>query len=297
MEIVARAGDLHYLRPNVAAVLVHIDLDGVRVHPASLAALAAGRSLASAWGATLYAAVIASDKSAALEVTQSPVGRGGADKLIVSVCDRKTAPLWASVGHAWQAVLDQLRPRVVLFGADAPAAIELGGRTASRIGARLLVRARVGDAQGADVELRDRSGAQFRVADSGAAVALIGSAASSPAAGIEDNLEAITLVTSEPPETRFELGATATAPASIVQQLRPIVIVADDVGDAAHRDAQRLATLLGGSVTRASAIRHAHADLCVTVGNINVDVAGCAHAIELAPPDVAEAVRRLEQAS
>ena len=43
---------------DVACVLVHIDLDGDRPHPSSVAALAAGRAVASSWGATLYAALV-----------------------------------------------------------------------------------------------------------------------------------------------------------------------------------------------------------------------------------------------
>jgi len=46
----------------VAAVLVHIDLDDAeRPDASSLIALAAGRHVASSWGATLYAAVIVHD--------------------------------------------------------------------------------------------------------------------------------------------------------------------------------------------------------------------------------------------
>ena len=49
----------------MAAVLVHIDLDGARPHASSLQALAAGRVVASSWGATLYAAVIVHDPNQA----------------------------------------------------------------------------------------------------------------------------------------------------------------------------------------------------------------------------------------
>jgi hypothetical protein len=87
----------------VGAVLVHIDLDGDRPHPASLAALAAGRAVASSWGATLYAALVAhdpSDRSApdstaqvvttanlpGIEGTQSTLARAGADKVVVACC-------------------------------------------------------------------------------------------------------------------------------------------------------------------------------------------------------------------
>jgi hypothetical protein len=61
LAILALVGDLLYLRPTVAAVLVHIDLDGDKPHPSSLVALAAGRQVASSWGATLYAALILHD--------------------------------------------------------------------------------------------------------------------------------------------------------------------------------------------------------------------------------------------
>lgn len=122
----------------MAAVLVHIDLEGKRPHRASLVALAAGRQLASSWGATLYAAVIAKDAS---DVDAAALGKAGADKIMVATTEAAIAPLWAAVGGAWQTVLDQLRPRLVLFGADAPSAPELAPRTGARIGARLLMRA------------------------------------------------------------------------------------------------------------------------------------------------------------
>src|SRR5207342_725777 len=95
-------------------------------------------------------------------------------KIVVAMTDTPVAPLWAAVGGAWQGILDHLRPRLVLFGADSPSAAELGPRTGARIGARLLMRART--LGGDDVELRDRDGGYVRVGDSGAAVALIGRA-------------------------------------------------------------------------------------------------------------------------
>ena len=178
----------------MGAVLVHIDLDGDRAHLSSLTALAAGRAVASSWGATLYAALVAHDPSegeareapdstarvvAASRVPgigaiQAALARAGADKVVVAVTDAPIAPLWSAVGTAWQGVIDHLRPRLVLFGADAPSAPELGPRTAARIGARLLMRARA--TPGDHVELRDRDGGHVRAADGGAAVVLVGSA-------------------------------------------------------------------------------------------------------------------------
>ena len=87
---------------DVGAVLVHIDLDGDHVEPSSLAALAAGRAVASSWGATLYAALIAHDPNARrdpggddptapirlhsttdLSDVQNELGLAGADKIVV----------------------------------------------------------------------------------------------------------------------------------------------------------------------------------------------------------------------
>ena len=158
----------------MGAVLVHIDLDGERPHPSSLAALSAGRVVASSWGATLYAALVLQDPDprAAPETTgkistssrlpgvdaiQSSLARAGADKIVIAVTDTPVAPLWSAVGSAWETIIDHLRPRLVLFGADSPSAAELGPRTGAKIGARLLMRARI--LGGEEIELRDREAA------------------------------------------------------------------------------------------------------------------------------------------
>lgn len=89
----------------MGAVLVHIDLDGDRPHPSSMAALAAGRAVASSWGATLYAAFIASDPSEqanpGISGIQVAIARAGADKCVVAVTDAPIVPLWSAVGSAW----------------------------------------------------------------------------------------------------------------------------------------------------------------------------------------------------
>ncbi|MEO7733693.1 MAG: hypothetical protein ABIY55_22200, partial [Kofleriaceae bacterium] len=146
----------------MAAVLVHIDLDGDRPHESSSQALAAGRAVASSWGATLYAAVIVHEpahdpddpaavgvaaarvpgEAKAIEAVRAALARGGADKIVVAKTSAPIVPLWAALGAAWQGVVEHLRPRLVVFGADAPSAAELGPRTAARIGARLMLRAR-----------------------------------------------------------------------------------------------------------------------------------------------------------
>ena len=98
---------------DVAVVLVHIDLDGDRLTPSSLVALAAGRHVATSWGATLYAAVIAHDPNrarlaearadrrscAGLDSLQTKLARVGADKILVALsdvrmrrCGRASAP-------------------------------------------------------------------------------------------------------------------------------------------------------------------------------------------------------------
>ena len=139
-----------------------------------------------------------------LEATQNTLARAGADKVVVALTDAVVAPLWAAVGGAWQGVLDHLRPRLVLFGADAPSAAELAPRTGARIGARLLIRARAIGVD--DVELRDRDGGYVRVSDSGAAVVMIGRA---DAAGQGDaDIDLVVLAIPGGADPRIELAST-----------------------------------------------------------------------------------------
>jgi hypothetical protein len=322
----------------VAAVLVHIDLDGEQPHPSSLAALAAGRATASSWGATLYAAVVVHDamegssaadstaqivarKIAGIDGVRGALAKAGADKVIVGVSDAPVSPLWASVGVAWQSILDHLRPRLVLFGADAPSAPELGPRTGARIGARLLLRARaVGDDQ---IELRDRDGGYARLADGGAAVALIG--AGRPSHEGDDEIDIVALVVPGGADARIELAGTA--PAELAHTLGTIVAIGDDA--AADPEVlgatQRLARLIGAHVVggpaavRAGLIapgavveRHTPLapELCVAIGTPALDLAGATSLVQIGPaasktadgalagppgPSLVELVRALER--
>ncbi len=304
LAILALVGDLHYLRPTVAAVLVHIDLDGDRPHASSLVALAAGRQVASSWGATLYAALIAYDPSEAsgaastvqvlnakklplLEAAQQILARTGADKIVVAMTDTPVSPLWATIGNAWQGVIDHLRPRLVLFGADAPAAAELAPRTGARIGARLLMRAR--SLGGDDIELRDRDGGYVRAADSGAAVALVGRAekSSHAAVGTEDDIDVVVLALPGGADTRLEL-ATSTA-AEVTHTLGTLIALGDDVlaDKKIVADAKKLAAQLGAqivgtkaagkTVPKGAVVDRATPlapDVCIAIGNAQLDLAG-----------------------
>lgn len=192
---------------DVGAVLVQIDLDGDRPHASSLVALAAGRAIASSWGATLYAAlvmhdptgrsapdapaqVVSASRLAGIDEIQTALARGGADKVMVAVIDEPVGPAWAVVGTAWQRVLERLRPRLVLLGADAASASELAARTAEHLGARLLTHARAVELD--ELELRDRDGSRARVSDAGTAVALIGG--DHPALDCDDDVDLELLV-------------------------------------------------------------------------------------------------------
>jgi hypothetical protein len=284
----------------VAAVLVHIDLDGDRPHPSSLAALAAGRLVASSWGATLYAAVIARDTNDArspdstthaLTTTQVPgferlqpeLSRAGADKLVIALSDVAVTPLWASVGTVWQGVLDHLRPRLVLFGADAPSAIEVAPRTGAKIGARLLVRARPIGVE--DVELRDRDGGYVRSADGGAAVVLVGAAPAQPAG--DDDIDVIVLALPGGGDDRVE--QTGTGALVVTDTPTTVIVLGDDAAadsaivDDARWLAKRLdARLLGPrTVAGSEAIVERRTplapELCVQIGTVepgSIDIAG-----------------------
>lgn len=294
----------------MGAVLVHIDLDGDRPHPASLTALAAGRAVASSWGATLYAALIAQDPSErsspdstarviaaahlpGLVGIQSDLARAGADKVVVAITDAPIAPLWAAVGSAWQGVLDHLRPRLVLFGADAPSALELGPRTGARIGARLLLRAR--STAGDHVELRDRDGGTVRASDGGAAVVLVGTARVEPGRGDED-IDLVVLAASGGGDPRIELAGSSAAE---ITHAAAIVAIGDDVAadPGVVRGAARLARVLGAHVVGGVAAAKAgivlpgavlergapvSPTICVAVGTTTLDLAGAAALIRIA---------------
>jgi electron transfer flavoprotein alpha subunit len=273
----------------VAAVLVHIDLEGDRPHRSSLVALAAGRQLASSWGATLYAAVIAKDASTP---AAAALGKAGADKIMVATTDAPIAPLWAAVGGAWQTVLDQLRPRIVLFGADAPSAPELAPRTGARIGARLLMRA---STQGTgDIELRDRDGGYVRASDGGAAVALVGRASECPSG--EDDADIVVVSATEGADARIELAGAA--PAEVAHTIGAVVALGDEAAKdpkivaSANRLAQQLGAIVVGSAeaARAGAVAPGAVvdrqtplapELCIAVGDAKVDLAGSTSLIKI----------------
>ena len=265
-------------------------------------ALAAGRAVASSWGATMYAAVIVHDpargdgvanahvpgEARVIEAVRAALARGGADKIVVAKTPAPIVPLWSTLGAAWQGVLEHLRPRLVLFGADAPAAAELGPRTAARIGARLLLRAR--SRGGDDVELRDRDRGCVRAGDSGAAVVLVGAASPIEVHG-DDDIDVMVLVPPGDADPRIEL--VSTAPAEIGHLLGTLVAIGDDaardpdIARAAHRIARVLGAHLiggaaaatagviepGGVVERGAALAP---ELCVAIGHPAIDLAGAA---------------------
>lgn len=293
----------------MGAVLVHIDLDGDRPHPASLAALAAGRAVASSWGATLYAGLVIHEAAArrAPDATgrvittvragatslQQTLARAGADKVIAAINEVPVAPLWAIIGAAWHGVLDHLHPRLVLFGADAPSTPELAARTGAKIGARLLTRARA--TRGDHVEVRDRDGAYVRASDGGAAVVTIGGRAQATARG-DDAIDHIVLAISAPADSRVELAGTG--PAELGHMTGAVVAIGDDVaGDAqVIAGAQRIAKTLGahvvggsgavraGVITAGAVVERQTAlapELCIAVGNAAVDLAGTARLVRI----------------
>jgi hypothetical protein len=305
LAILALIGDLLYLRPTVAAVLVHIDLDGDQPHPSSLVALAAGRQVASSWGATLYAALILHDddggagpdsvvnatKAATMESLEQTLSRGGADKLVIAMTDVTVAPLWAFVGNAWQGVIDHLRPRLVLFGADSPSASELAPRTGARIGARLLNRART--VGGDEIELRDRDGGQVRIGDSGAAVALVGRAEKMPAPSAQDaDIDVVVLALPGGADANVEL--VGTEPAPLAHAMGTLVAIGDDVAKNPKvvADATKLATMLGASLIGGAAgatpverTTPLAPELCIAIGNAALDLAGSVSVVKIGAPN------------
>lgn len=291
----------------MGAVLVHIDLDGERPHPSSLAALAAGRAVASSWGATLYAALVVHDPTEhgsahstgqistksipQVETARAALARAGADKVVAAITDAPVVPLWAAIGSAWQGVLDHLRPRLVLFGADAPSAAELGPRTGARIGARLLSRAR---AVGLDhVELRDRDGGYVRASDGGAAVVMIGAMRSTIIG--DDDVDVVVLAVPGGKDARIELASSAPAE---LAHTRAVIAIDDEVANdpQAMTAATRLAGLLGAHlVGGAGAARNGKIapgaiidrgtplapELCIAIGSPSIDLAGAASLIRI----------------
>ena len=270
-----------YLRRTVASVLVHIDLEAGTPDPSSLVALAAGRALATSWGASLTAGVIVPAPAGSLTAIERALGRAGADRIIVAPTRGVVVPLWEVLGGAWQGVLDELRPRLVLFGADAPSAPELAPRTAARIGARLLVRARSLD----DVDeavLRDRDGGHARSGDGGATVALIGRAVPQPHS---DHRVALLVLPAADASSRVEV--VGTAPAEIAHARGPLVALASEVASdpVVVAGAERLAALVGGQLIKLGSgverFTPLSPELCVIVGGAQLDVAGATSVIKI----------------
>ena len=183
-----------------------------------------------------------------IEAIETALARGGADKVVVAMTDAPVAPLWAAVGSAWQGVVDHLRPRLVLFGAERPSAAELGPRTGARIGARLLcARARSAATRSS---CAIATAATRGSSDSGAAVAL--SAAPMPAPAGDEDIDLVVLALPGGADARVELAGTT--PAEVSHTRSAVVALGDDVADDAQivADAKRLAALLGA---RSSAVR------------------------------------------
>lgn len=297
----------------MAAVLVHIDLDGDRPHASSLQALAAGRTVASSWGATLYAALVlhaperppsagptrlgnilrVPGDARAVEAVRAALARGGADKIVVALTDAPIQPLWSALGAAWQTVLDHLRPRLVLFGASAPSASELGPRTGARIGARLMIRARTVGSD--EIELRDRDGSYVRAGDSGAAVALVGAAAVLPA-HTDDDIDVMVLSPAGSADPTVELAGTA--PAELSHTTGTLLAIGDDAASdpAVVKATKRLAKALGAHVIGGAAAARAGAlgtgavvearaalapELCIAIGAPAVELAGATTVIRI----------------
>jgi hypothetical protein len=268
---------------SVGSILVHIDLEGARPHRSSLAALATARAVASSWGATLYAAMIVHDpgEPAAPVSIEAELASYGADKVLVVATDTPVLPLWSAIGGAWQTVVTRRRPRLVVFGADAPSAAELGPRTGAGIGARLLMRAH---ATGGDVlELRDRDGAFLRIGDGGAAVVLVGGRAPVPAPRDYDvDLERMVMPSGA--DARIQLASTA--PAEPAQALHAVIALGDDAAQepAVVEAASRLATLVGAPLlrtTRTDPHAHSSAELFVGIGATGVEPSGASCVIRI----------------
>ncbi len=308
----------------MAAVLVHIDLatgpKGRHPDASSMVALAAGRTIASSWGALLCAGAIVAAPVHDLSAIESALARGGADRILFAPTRGAIVPLWDALGAAWQGILDQLRPRLVLFGADAPSTPELAPRTAARIGARLLVRASAIDEGLDEAVLRDRDGGHARAGDGGAAVAAIGRATAQRPS--EARVDVVVL---PPADADPRVEVVGVAPAEIGHAIGTLVALGDDVaGDPAIvAGARRLAALVGGQLVgpKAAAIPGAaiverstplSPELCVLIGGAKLDIAGATRIIKIGAPvsrlvdgalpgsaaaGLAELVERLERES
>jgi hypothetical protein len=182
----------------------------------------------------------------------------------------------------------------VLFGADAPRSAELGPRTAARIGARLLLRARASGID--DVELRDRDGGYARASDGGAAVAMIGRAARTAAVPDDCDVDVVVLAPPGEHDPRVELGPVTHA--EVAHTAGTVIVLGDEVATDVKvtAAAQTLAKLLDAHVVGGSAARRAGAiqkpavverttplapELCITIGAAQVDVAGATSVIKI----------------
>jgi electron transfer flavoprotein alpha subunit len=128
----------------LANILVHIELKENEASVASLAALTAGRTVATRLGATLYALLpCASPPSYGTDDIITVLSRHGADKVILVAHPSLNAPpLYATHGKAVLAACEQFRPRLLLFAASA-AGQDIAPRVAATIGAELAANVRL----------------------------------------------------------------------------------------------------------------------------------------------------------
>ncbi|HTM19055.1 MAG TPA: FAD-binding protein [Kofleriaceae bacterium] len=117
----------------MASVLVHIEADGDRPSPDSLALLGEGRRIATTLGAVLHAAVVVPDGDIPVQSLGRTLGEAGADRVMLLRQPAAAGPAaWLGHGAALRRGCELASPILVLLAAD-----QLGRALGPRLAAAL----------------------------------------------------------------------------------------------------------------------------------------------------------------
>lgn len=237
----------------MACVLAHAEAVDGQLTPASLAVLGEGRRIASALGASLYALAFGADDHHAGALTTA-LGEAGADRSILAPASAPPV-LWLTRGDALARACQELRPSLVLLGAD-PGGRDIGPRLAARLGAAYVAEPMVETGPRGEIVLARPvyDGELWRrlQLDELEQPAVVTLSADRPTARGHDDAELVQLsLPVAPPPSAPRL---APGPADALATARVVVVAGAGVSAAAMPLVAALAERLGGELAGTRAV-------------------------------------------
>lgn len=259
----------------MASVLVYIDRDGGGPAEASRRALGEARRIATALGATVYAAGAPADAADA-DAWIASLGTAGADKVLLLSGVPAVPAIWSSHGPALAQAAAEIEPALILFAASADAA-ELAPRLAARLDAVFVPDAAVGVDDDGELCFDQRAGlgvARRRVPIASAdapLVVTVPQGRSRPTRG-DDDAGAVFLPAPDPEPAAIEALDAEPGPAGSAIEGADVLVVAGAGAEGAMPQVAELAAALGAelAVTHTLARRGVHPDRVVDVSATRV---------------------------